>query len=232
MALYAAFVPALTEHFGWKGCLLILGAISFNLCALGCSLYPAEPIHTSKRALELWLLQDKYFMLFVVHCVFCNLSSSFIFLHLPALILSFDLSLTVSSLSLTVCGLANCFGKICHSILGFFRKPDACVTYICSLLVCGTVMILIPVMQDKIWILFMSALLGSTYCVTGGYTPEVTMNLVGLENISDGLGFGQVGKATGSTVAGPLAGRYKFSSILINRESRYSCIRVFICKYV
>jgi predicted MFS family arabinose efflux permease len=154
-------------------------------------------------------------MLFAAHCVFCNLSSSIIFLHLPALILSFDLSMTVTSLALTVCGLANCFGKICHSVLGIFRKPDTCVTYTFSLLVCGTVMILFPLMQHKIWILFMAALLGSTYCVTGGYTPEVIMNLVGTENISDGLGFGQVAKATGSTVAGPLAGR-SMSTCIVN----------------
>ncbi|XP_045171128.2 monocarboxylate transporter 10-like [Mercenaria mercenaria] len=67
-------------------------------------------------------------------------------------------------------------------------------------------MILLPLLQNKVWILFMSAILGSTYCVTGGYTPDVILKLVGLENISDGLGFGQVAKALGSTIAGPLAG--------------------------
>ncbi|XP_053376621.1 monocarboxylate transporter 6-like [Mercenaria mercenaria] len=42
MAVYAALIPHLTEVFGWQGCLLIMGGISFNLCALGCSLYPTE----------------------------------------------------------------------------------------------------------------------------------------------------------------------------------------------
>lgn len=54
----------------------------------------------------------------------------------------------------------------------------------------------------------MAVILGSTYCVTGGYTPDVIIMLLGTEHISDGLGFGQVAKATGSLIAGPLAGNY------------------------
>lgn len=67
-------------------------------------------------------------------------------------------------------------------------------------------MLLFPLLHNQIWIFALAVILGVTYCVTGGYGVEVIHCLVGIENISDGLGFSQVAKASGSLLAGPLAG--------------------------
>lgn len=206
MAIYAALIPGLTATFGWKGTLLILGGVSFNLCALACVLYPTESPTSSKRVLNVGLLKDIPFVVYCVQNLFCNLSSSLLFLHLPALILSFGFSMSVMSLALTVYGIANCVGKICQSLFWYFRKPDACVIYTGSLTICGIVIIIFPLLHNQIWIFSLAVILGGTYCVTGGYGVEVIHGLVGIENISDGLGFSQVAKASGSLLAGPLAG--------------------------
>lgn len=209
MAVYAAIVPPLIETYGWKGTLLILGGLSFKLCALGCILFPTVAKASSRKVLKIGLLKDKFFLLFGVQCLFCNMSSSMIFLYLLSLLLSFETGVSVSSLSLTVYDVANCFMKILHSIIGYLRKPDASVVYTGSLTISGVVMVLLPTLQSQVWVIFLVAVLGCTYSVTGGHNVEVILNLVGQENVSDGLGFGQVAKAFGSLLAGPLAGKLK-----------------------
>jgi hypothetical protein len=129
-----------------------------------------------------------------------------VFLHLPALLLSFEGSASLSSLSLTLYGVANCFMKIVHSIVGYFKHPDSSIVYTGSLTLSGVVMILLPALQNPVWVVFLVAILGASYSVTGGHNVEVIMYLVGQEHVSDGLGFGQVAKASGSLLSGPLAG--------------------------
>ncbi|XP_053375602.1 monocarboxylate transporter 4-like [Mercenaria mercenaria] len=206
MAVYAALVPPMTETFGWKGTLLILGGISFNLCALGCALFPTVSQSSSSKVLNIGLLRDKYFLLFGVQYLFCNLSSSMIFLHLPALLLSFETGASYWFFSLTVYGIANCFMKVLYSVIVYLRKPDSSIVYTGSLTISGIVMILLPALQNQVWVIVLVAILGCTCSVTGGHNVEVILYLVGQENVSDGLGFGQVAKASGSLLAGPLAG--------------------------
>ncbi|KAL4223142.1 hypothetical protein ACF0H5_016614 [Mactra antiquata] len=209
MAVYAAIVPQLSDVYGWRGALLILGGISFNICALGCLLFPTgekQQQNSNRKILNLSILKDHLFQVFVIQCIFCNLSSSLVFLHLPALIISFGLGTSTGSMALTLYGIANCSGKIFHSIIGCIRKPDPTILYTCSLTICGTAMILIPTIRNELWIIILVCIVAFTYCVTGGHNVEVILYLVGEENISDGLGFGQVGKAMGSLLAGPVAG--------------------------
>lgn len=220
MAIYAAIVPLLNAAFGWNGTLLILGGIASNVCALACILFPTGSQDSTRKVLNMGLLKDKYFLLYGVQCLFCNLSSSMIFVHLPALILSFNLSTSIASFALTVYGLSNCFAKILHSIIGYFRHPDSSIIYTVSLSITGLVMLLIPASQDRMWIVFLVAVLGFMYSVTGGHHIEIIMHLVGQENASDGLGFGQIAKASGSLLAGPLAGEFT-TNIKIYNTSTY-----------
>ena len=215
MAIYAVVLPPMISMFGWRGTLLLSGGLSFNLCALAFTLFPMVSRPVSKKVLKIDLLRDKYFLLFGIQCLFCNLSSSMIFLHLPALLLSFEMSASLSSVSLTVYGVANCVMKILHSIVGYFKNPDSSIVYTGSLTISGAVMILLPALQNPVWVIVLVAILGGSYSVTGGHNVEVIMYLVGQENVSDGLGFGQVAKASGSLLAGPLAGN---EFVFINRE--------------
>ncbi|XP_052797338.1 monocarboxylate transporter 13-like [Mya arenaria] len=208
MALYATLVPMLNDAFSWQGTLLILGGISFNLCSLACILFPIK--HSTpmpkKKIMNFSLLKDKHFLLFDIQCILCNLSSGVIFLHLPALIISNGISFSVSSLSLTIYGVSNCVAKVIYSVIGYMFAPDCSAIYVSSLTVYGCALILLATYPTHMWVICFSAILGFTYSVTGGYLVEVILSLVGPENIADGLAFGQVGKAVGSLLCGPLAG--------------------------
>lgn len=207
MAVYAAAVPVLISSYGWKGTLLLLGGVSYNLCALACTLFPTPERAQKKSILNMKVLLDKYFIMFGVHLILCNLSSGVVFLHLPALVLSNNIKPYVSSLALTVYGVSNCVAKVMFSLANYLLKPDNSTVYTVSLTIFGIGMILLASYANEIWILAIVVILGFTYSVSGGHYLEVIVGLVGTENVSDGLGFGQIAKAAGSLLSGPVAGK-------------------------
>lgn len=211
MALYSFLVPYLVEKFAWKGCLLILGGTALNLCACACVLFPLKEIITVKkkriRFVNLSLMKCKYFTLYCIHCIFCNVSNSMVVLHLPSLVLSFGLSATVSSLSLTVYGICNCFGKCVFGIVDYLTHVNAGLVYTISLILSGILMALTPVVAAEAWVLTLVAFLSFAYNVTGGHSLAITLELAGQEHFADAVGISLLFKAAGTLLAGPLAGR-------------------------
>ena len=154
------------------------------------------------------ILKEKYFLLFCVHCIFCNMSNGMTFLHVPAKILSVDLGSSVVSLSLTLYGVCNCVAKLLLSICNHISRTDIVIVYTLSLTLCGFAMAVFPILNNISWMVSTVGVIGLTYSVCGGHYLEVTLQLVGQDNFSDGVGVAQIMKAAGTLIAGPLAGEF------------------------
>lgn len=208
MAIYSVLIPYLTGKYGWRGCLLLLGGLSFNLCVCACVLFPMKITLTTKkkRLLNVGILRTKYFIPFCLQVGFANLSNSMVLLHLPSLVISYGLGSTISSLSLAVYGVSNSIGKVIYSVFGHFANADVTTVFALSLFMCGVAMALAPALSYIEWILVFSGILGFTFNVTGGHSLEVILDITGQEHFSDGVGLSQIFKAAGTLLAGPLAG--------------------------
>lgn len=206
MAIYSYLVPNLIERYTWNGSLLILGAMTLNLCACACVLFPV-PVKTQKRLLfRLSLLRERNFILFCLQCASCNISNALVILHLPSLILFSGHGPGTASLALTLYATSNGVAKVFLGVLGHNVNVRAILVYSVLLTLCGVSTAILPLMSSVEFLLVLVSCIGCAYSVTGGHYFEVVLDLVGHDNFASGIGIAQVAKASGTLIAGPLAG--------------------------
>lgn len=164
MAVYSFFVPYLTSIYQWRGSLFILGAISFNICACACALYPINIGKPSRRFFHFQLFKNMHFLLFCLHCILCNLSNAMVVLHMPSLLLSYGFSSAIASLSLTIFASSNSLAKLILSIVGHVLTLDVVFVYVAFLVSDGTAAILTPLVNSSAWILTFIAVVGFLLC--------------------------------------------------------------------
>ncbi|XP_053374911.1 monocarboxylate transporter 13-like [Mercenaria mercenaria] len=233
LVIYAKFINYLDETYGWRGMMLIQGAIALNLCACACTLFPlksavnlnTENFHEKsdkkKGSINLSLFKKLAFVSFCASNIFTNLSLGIFILHLPSY--SKEVGYTESNFGtvLMVFGITTIIGKVVYSLLGHHPRTDETSLYTVSLMATGVFICLIPVFLSKTGMLTLTGLVGFFYSVTGALLQAVIYRIVGFERFADGIGLSLPFKAAGNIIGGPLAGflfavtgKYTFSFYL------------------
>ena len=215
-------IDFLAITYGWRGTLLILGGLTFNLCALSSLYRPIQEKQDQNGAkkprptFNLSVLKKSSFICFCVSNVLVNTGQGIYILHLPAYAKSIGFSPSDIGIVLTIYGLSNAVGKLCFSVLGQHPKVDVSITYAVSLTIAGICMGLAPVFLTRTGMMILPGFVGFFFCVTCAFLAAVILRIVGQDRFADGVGVVMPFKATGNLIGGPIAGELIFTTSWAN----------------
>ncbi|XP_053375155.1 monocarboxylate transporter 13-like isoform X2 [Mercenaria mercenaria] len=229
--IYTELIVLLDESYGWRGMFLILGAITFNLCACASVMFPmpnfiqpvTEPNHNSalsltktemqtpvkkikKKSINISVFRKLSFILFNFSNVFINIAQGIYILYLPSYSKYAGFTQTNFGTVLMVNSVSKIVGKAVFSFIGHHPKINCAILYTVSLAVSGVAMGLTPLFLTKIGMLLLTVFIGFFVCVLGALLPAVIYGIVGFDRFTDGMGLSLPFKATGNLIGGPLAG--------------------------
>ncbi|KAL4223987.1 hypothetical protein ACF0H5_017446 [Mactra antiquata] len=224
MVLYAEVLGLMEEEYGWRGTMLLQGAITFHLCAFASVMLPlavrnegkestnqidrhiSDTSLVKKKLINVSVFKKVTFILFCVSNVFVNFSQGVYILHLPSYSRDAGFSTRDFGKVLMVYGVCNIIGKVVYSLLGQHPKFNTMILYTVSLTATGLAIGLTPVFLSVTGMMFLAGLVGFFYCVTGALLQAVIYGIVGYDRFADGVGMSLPFKATGNLIGGPFAG--------------------------
>ncbi|TRY55511.1 hypothetical protein DNTS_014028 [Danionella cerebrum] len=226
-----AFSPLfqyLIQAYAWRGAMLILGALSFNMIACGALIRPLE---TPKRELkmetspklgkcsffltrvyecfELSLFSHRGFLTYSVALTFFNAGYFIPYVHLVAHSRHIGFSEYQAAFVISVTGVADIVGRVASgwtSDLGKIRLPHLLVLWSGLL---GLSLMLIPAAVVYPGLLVVGIIYG--FCA-GAMAPlafAVVPQIVGIERVLGALGLLQLIESTGGLLGAPLSGWLK-----------------------
>lgn len=233
MILYAELIIILNENFGWRGMLLILSAVTFNLCACASAMTPLSIFRNSdldadttkyvsstkqgitiqkvkKKTVNTTMFRKLSFISFCASNIFNNLSQGIYILYLPSISKYAGFTLNDFSTLLIVYSVCNIVGKAFFSFLGHHPKVNCTVLYTVALTIAGVAMGITPFLLSKTGMFILAAIVGFFYCVAGALVHAVVHYIVGFDRFADGVGFSLPFKAAGNLIGSPIAGKYYF----------------------
>ncbi|XP_045174007.2 monocarboxylate transporter 13-like [Mercenaria mercenaria] len=221
LIIFADIIVSLEESFGWRGMLLILGGIAFNLCACALVMLPMEVLSETdnyyrspkkreksvrKKSINLSVFRKLSFVFLCISNVFMNFSQGIYILHLPSYSKDVGFNRNDFGTVLMVYGISNIVGKVFFSFLGHHPQVNVTIVYALSLCVTGISMGLTPVFLTQTGMLVLAGFVGFFFCVTGALVNAIIHKIVGFSRFSDGVGMSLPFKATGNLIGGPMAG--------------------------
>ncbi|XP_051982771.1 monocarboxylate transporter 13 isoform X1 [Xyrauchen texanus] len=226
-----AFSPLfqyLVEVYAWRGALLILGGLSFNLIACGALIRPIKKPKVVEKTentpnvkkctsllsriyecFELSLLLHRGFITYTLAVTFFNAGYFIPYVHLVAHSRNIGFTEYQAAFVISVTGVADIFGRVVSgwaSDLGKMRMPHMLTVWTGLL---GLVLLLISLCVNYPGLLVFSLAYG--FCA-GAMTPlvfAVVPEIVGMERMLGALGLIQLIESIGGLLGAPLSGWLK-----------------------
>ena len=212
LVIFPFFIDYLVQKYTWRGTLLVIGGLTYNMCTLSLLFQPFKKSKhsrkdlTKKVAFDFSILRKISFLCFCFSNILVNISTGIYLLHLPSYAKTIGFTPSDIGIVLTIYGVSNVVGKIFYSFIGQLPTVDVTMTYTVSLTATGVCISLAPVFLTRVGMMLLPGLVGFFYCVTGALLAAVIFRLVGNNRFAEGVGLAMPFKASGSLLGGPLAG--------------------------
>ena len=214
--------PPLFSHllsdYGWRGALLILGGLSFNISVGGALMRPAKSLKTSADSSEVKAKGFDYRIFFdVPYILLCigltcyTFAASIIYVHLASFA-KFQLGVHGDNpyLIYSIIGITSTTGKVVFGFIAHHPRVSPFAIYLLSKLACG-LMTYCLVMESFTfqWLCAYSVVYGLGDSVFGGgLLPEMIIRIVGMGNFSEAYGALVFVSSMGLLSGAPIAGEY------------------------
>ena len=212
MVIYPSLIGILDDTYGWQGVMLVLGAITFNMCACATFMHQRSEVDLHRKApkrksyFQTSVFRKSSFLALCFSNLLCNTGIGIYFLLLPTYVLELGFTKKDIALILSIFGISNSAGKIFFSVLGQHPISNATVLYSVFLILSGVCVVLSPLFRTSPSVFICPGLIGFFYSVTGALISIVVFNIVGDKRFADGIGLSMPFKALGNLVGGPLGG--------------------------
>ncbi|XP_073692448.1 monocarboxylate transporter 13 isoform X1 [Garra rufa] len=225
--VFSPLFQYLVDAYAWRGALLVLGGLSFNMIACGAVIRPlGKPkvvLETENSKLnkcsslfshiyegfEFSLLSHRGFLTYSVAITFFNAGYFIPYVHLVAHSRHIGFTEYEAALVISVTGVVDILGRVISgwfSDLGKMRMPHMLVVWTGLL---GLSLMLIPAAVDYPGLIIVSLVYG--FCA-GAMTPlafAVVPEIVGMERMLGALGLLQLIESVGGLLGAPLSGWLK-----------------------
>ncbi|XP_076016013.1 monocarboxylate transporter 13-like [Genypterus blacodes] len=215
----------LVEMYAWRGALLIVGGLSFNIIACGAVICvqktPQAPAKVMRRStcagmlqgissyLELSLLCERPFLTYTLAITFTNVGFFVPYVHLVAHSRQVGFSEYQAAFIMSAGGVADILGRIVSgwfADLGNFRMIHLLAMWMS---LAGVFIVLLPVSSmtgSYPGLMVVSLLYGFTSGALTSLVFSVMPKIVGLKRLAGGLGLLQLLESGGGLVGVPLSG--------------------------
>lgn len=206
--VYPALIRWLINMFDWKQSLLILGAVSLNICVCGAVMRPVRRTELLEESpiLDITPFKKKgYLMLCINNFLFCC-GISALYVHLTALAESKGYSQDLSAMLVSGLGIANLIGRVLYGVLASHSWFNAFVLYMCSFTLSGVCVCIVPFCETYEGLMTCAVVFGLLSACFGTLLVTILIELLGLQRFANGYGCLLLFEAAGQLLGGFLTG--------------------------
>lgn len=146
--LSAPFIVQEMVHFyGWRGSLMIMAAISLNVCVCGLIMKPNKVSRESQaggKVFDLKLFLNWKLVLLLVHEILLGFGMSVVYMHLPAFSVKQGASHLEASVLISIIGTGGLVGKLITGLTAHSPKVSPVTVCVISYSVCGIATCALP----------------------------------------------------------------------------------------
>ncbi|KAL4220587.1 hypothetical protein ACF0H5_020984 [Mactra antiquata] len=206
--VYPAVIRWLVNIYDWKQSLLILGAVSLNMCALGAVMRPVKrpEITEDQPILDISPFKKKgYVMLCVNVFLFCC-GISALYIHLAAHGANIGIDADRSAMLISGLGISNLFGRLAYGFINQHPYANPFVLYGVSFFLSGVCICIVPVLKTYPALMACAVAFGFLSGCFGTLLVKILIDLLGLRRFANGYGCLLLFMAAGQLIGASLAG--------------------------
>ena len=213
--------------YEWKSSLLLLGAISLNLCVCGAIVRPVErpDIYQKNRPLiDITPFKKAGYVTLCFNNFLWCCGTSVLYIHITALAESVGTDSDKSAYLISGLGIANLVGRFGYGFIAHHPKVNIIVLYGTSFLIAGVFLCVTPFGKSFGSLMFIAVLFGLFAGCFGTLLVSILIQILGLHRFANGYGCLLLFEAAGQLTGGPLAGKTTFMFWVISLLFKYYMI--------
>ena len=208
--IYPVLIRYLINAYDWKSSLLLLGAISLNLCVFGAIVRPIErpDIYQKNRPLiDITPFKKRGYVTLCFNNFLWCCGTSVLYIHLTALAESVGTDSDKSAYLISGLGVANLVGRFGYGFIAHHPKVNIIILYGTSFLLAGAFVCVTPFGKSFGSLLFIAMMFGLFAGCFGTLLVSILIQILGLQRFANGYGCLLLFEAAGQLSGGPLAGK-------------------------
>lgn len=217
--IYPPLIRYLYGLYGWKGTLLILGALTANLivCAATFRENNIQKRHRVKKKsgdnvnkeslLNMGMFSNRSYIILSINSFLLCVGFSAVNVHLAAYAESHGVDKHRSALLFSVCGLTNFLGRLIFGGLNQLPAFTALRLYTFGFLTAGAATLLLPFAHTYLELQVYSGVYGFFTSCFGSMIPQILLAFLGPALVTNSYGNLLLFEAVGMTVGGPLGSK-------------------------
>ena len=200
-------VEWLSEHYGWRGAMIIQAAINLNLLACGMALIPKPGMRQKQDYFQFRLLRNPYYVDTLLAIWFAALGLSVVFVHLAYGVETFlNVGTFESSLVVTMTGLGSFIGRIAQGVIASIPRVNLIYQFAFSHAAIGVMVLVLPSVKSLALMMAIALAIGLGIGAFGTVPALILTRFLPAAQLTSGFGYQQFTIGFGLVVGAPLAG--------------------------
>ncbi|XP_041373548.1 monocarboxylate transporter 13-like [Gigantopelta aegis] len=206
--IFPPLIRALVDVYSWRGAMLLLGAVSLNLCVCGALIRPVDrpELKKSQTSLDPTMFRKLDFWMLCMNNFLVCFGLSITYLHLTAYAENRGVDFERSALLVSGIGISNLVGRLAMGMIAQQQGVDTILLYLISFLVSGVAVACMAALGTFAGLLVMALLFGIFTAGIGTLSAPILADILGIHRFTGGYGFLSIVSGLGQMVGGPVAG--------------------------
>lgn len=207
--IYPGLIRFLVNTYEWKSSLLILGAITLNICVFGALIQPIDRPDAYQRKqpiIDISPFKKKGYVSLCFNNFLWCCGTSVLYIHLTALAESEGIDPDNSAFLISGLGIANLIGRFGFGLIAHHPRVNVIILYGTAFLIGGIFICVTPFCKSFISLMFVAILFGVFSGCFGTLLVSILIQILGLHRFANGYGCLLLFEAAGQLLGGPLAG--------------------------
>ena len=220
-------INGLVNHYGWRGCLLLLGGLCSHLVVCGALFRPLtkrkhKQIETSHnkakytdidshyqkewKTLTKLIFSNTSYLLLCLNNVLFTFGLAVVYVHLAAYAMTTGISVTQGAMLFSTVGITNTIGRVMYGVIAYTTSVDHVLLYGIAMVTTGITTMICPIMYSYVGLLCSSGVFGLLSAGFGTLLPQNIILFLSPDLLSIAYGYILVAEAMGTLLGGPVAG--------------------------
>uniref|UniRef100_A0A668A858 Monocarboxylate transporter 13 n=1 Tax=Myripristis murdjan TaxID=586833 RepID=A0A668A858_9TELE len=224
--IFTPFFQLLIDSYSWRGAMLVLGGLQFNLCVCGMLLRPLNAtrevthLNSTKTCEETpdlttkaqhpdnyTLITNSRFMVYSMFGVFAALGFFAPALFLVPYARSQGIEEYQAAALMSISAVLDLIGRVSFGWFANLRLVETVQQLTATVILLGTVLLLCPLASSFLELAIFSAAYGLVYGATVSIHITVLAEVVGVHRLGSALGFFMLIRSSGGLLGPPIAGQ-------------------------
>ncbi|CAH1784837.1 unnamed protein product [Owenia fusiformis] len=217
--IYPPLIMGLDSMYSWRGCTLILAAITLNICVCAAIIAPknnpnkeikpapsTEDNYNVERVCDTSIFTNLNFTILCMNQLLYCFGHSILYVHFGEYAITMGVEEDHSVLLFSIIGISNLAGKIILGVISRFSFVNCILLYALTITTAGLLMLTIPIQTLYATLIASSIIFGVCSSAFGVLPPAIVCRFLGQNELPTGYGILCIFSAIGILPGAPIAG--------------------------